>query len=183
MLKITSTYPRATQVLEEYRRWVVGQSKANLSKGKKNASGALKNSIKGKISKKFKRDSGGRFMGGSDLPSLRFSMKYYGAFIDEGVKGSESTYGESLNSPYKFRNNRGSVPVDAIRRWVAQRGLPKTAAYPIARSIYKKGIKAKKFFTKPFNKRFNSMVNQYHTAVADDIAANIYNKLKRDIKK
>lgn len=161
----------------------MGQSKANLSKSKGNASGKLKNSIKGKISKRFKRDSGGRFLGGSDLPSLQFEMLKYGEFQDEGVRGSDTTYAESLGSPFKFRNNKGSVPVKAISRWVAQRGLPKGASYAIARSIYQKGIKAKKFFTKPFNKRYKTMVHKYHVAVADDIANNLANQLEKQLKK
>lgn len=181
-LKITSTYPRATQVLEEYRRWVVAQSKANLTKGKSNASSKLKNSIRGYIIKRFNRNAMGQFTGGSELPSLRFTMLKYGEFVDEGVRGSESSYMESYGSPFKFRNNRGSVPVKAIRAWCAQRGLPKGAAFVIARSIYKKGIKAKKFFSKPFNSRFSRMVHLYHVAVADDIANNLANQVAAKAK-
>lgn len=183
MLKLTSTYPRATQVLEEYRRWVLAQSKANLTKSKKNASGDLKKSIKGYIKKRFNRGAGGRFTGGSEMPSLRFEMKNYGAFIDEGVKGSESTYIKSMASPYKFRNNKGSVPVAPIKRWLAARGKDQKLAYVIARSIYRKGIEATKFFSKPFNSRYPRMVHQYHVAVADDIANNFAYQLRKKLSK
>lgn len=184
-LKISTTYPRATQVLEEYRRWVVGQSKANLSKGKRNsnATGNLKGSIKGYIQKKFNRDIKGRFTGGSELPSLRFEMLKYGEYVDEGVKGSQSTYIESMASPFKFRNNKGSVPTKAISGWLGARGMDRGLAFVVARSIYQKGIKAKKFFSKPFNTRYNKMVHKYHVAVADDIANNIANQIERQLRK
>lgn len=181
-LKISTTYPRATQVLEEYRRWVVGQSKANLGKGKNSASGALKNSIKGYINKKFNRDVKGRFTGGAQLPSLRFEMLKYGEFVDEGVRGSKSSYVESRMSPFKFRNGKGSIPVKAITGWLQNRGIEAGLKYVIARSIYQKGIKAKKFFSKPFNKRYGSMVHNYHIAVADDIANNLANQIEKRLK-
>lgn len=181
-LKISTTYPRATQVLEVYRRWVLAQSKANLSKSKSNSSGALKNSIKGYIKKKFNRGVKGRFSGGSELPSLRFEMLKYGEFIDEGVRGSKSSYMESRVSPFKFRNGKGSIPVKAISGWLQNRGIESGLKYVIARSIYQKGIKAKKFFSKPFNKRYGSMVHNYHIAVADDIANNLANQIEKRLK-
>ena len=171
------------QVLEEYRRWVLAQSKANLTKSKKNASGSLHKSIKGYIKRQFNRGEGGRFTGGRQLPSLRFEMAHYGAFLDEGVKGSKSTYAKSLRSPYKFRNNKGSVPVGPIKKWLQARGKDQKLAYVVARSIYQKGIEATKFFSGPFNKRYNSFVHKYHVAVADDIANDIANQLRRKLKK
>ena len=71
MLKITSTYPRATKVLESYKKYVVSQAKSNLTR--QGAKGALHNSIKGYISKKFNRSVSGKFLGGSSMPSLNFS--------------------------------------------------------------------------------------------------------------
>lgn len=182
-LRISTTYPRATQVLEVYRRWVVGQSKANLGKGKNSASGALKGSIKGYIKKRFNRDIKGRFTGGTELPSLRFEMLKYGEYVDEGVKGSKSTYLESMTSPFKFRNNKGSVPVKAISAWLGHRGLDRGLAFVFARSIYQKGIKAKRFFSKPFNSRYKAMVHNYHVAVADDIANNLANQVEKQLRK
>ena len=181
-LSITSTYPRATQVTEEYRRWVVGQSKANLGRGSNSASGALKSSVKGYIKKRFNRGVGGMFTGGTTLPSLRFEYLKYGDFIDEGVQGSDTTYSESMGSEYKYRNGFKSVPVKAIQAWCAQRGLPKTMAFVVARSVYKKGIKAKKWFTTPFESRFGLFVRRYHSAVADDIQNNIANKMAKKLK-
>lgn len=183
MLKITSTYPRATQVLEEYRRWVLAQSKANLTKKKKNASGALHKSLKGYIKKRFNRGAGGRFTGGTELPSLRFEMKKYGKFIDEGVRGSESSYAASRTSPNKFSGRFTTVPLKPIRQWLRQRGKDPKLAFVVGRSIYRKGIEATNFFSKPFNARYKKTVRKYHVAVADDIAANLQYQLKKQLNK
>ena len=183
MLSFKGKYKNSMQVLEEYRRWVLAQSKANLSKKKKNASGDLKKSLKGYINRRFNRDSGGKFISGRQLPGLRFEYNYYGEFIDKGVKGSKETYIKSMNSPYKFRNNKGSVPVKPIKEWLAKRGKDQKLAYAVARSIYRKGIEATKFFSAPFNKRYRSFVHKYHVAIADDIADDIAKQLKKKFKK
>lgn len=183
MLSFKGKYKNSMQVLEEYRRWVLAQSKANLSKSKKNASGSLHKSIKGYIKRSFNRGEGGRFTSGRQLPSLRFEMNHYGAFLDEGVKGSKSTYGKSMRSPYKFRNNKNNVPTEPIRKWLQARGKDQKLAYVIARSIYQKGIEATKFFSAPFNRRYKSFVHRYHVAIADDIANDIANQLRKKFKK
>ena len=179
MLNITSTYPKATQVLEEYRRWVLAQSKANLSKGGNR--GELHGSVRGYVRKKFNRSALGRFTGGTQLPSLEFTYNAYGDFLDKGVQGSEST--KNPESPYKFRNNKYRVPVKAIRKWVQKRGMQKGAEYAISRSIYKKGIEARRWFSKPLESRYNTYMRKYHIAVADDIQLNIANQLAKNLNK
>lgn len=184
MLRITSTYPQATRVLEGYKRYVVQQSKSNLTKAGHKASGALYGSIKGYVSKKFNRSLSGKFTGGTTLPSLTFEMNDYGKFIDEGVKGTNSNYIENANSPYQFGRggDKNNVPVGQIRAWCAKKGIDTKLAYVIARSIYKKGIKRSMFFSKPFEKRFDSTMRKYHVAVANDIANNVTRQLRRNLK-
>ena len=68
-LKNTSTYPKARRVMEAYKRYVVSQSKANLTKGRMvrgkksshKASGKLHGSIKGYITAKMNRSIKGRY--------------------------------------------------------------------------------------------------------------------------
>ena len=94
MLDNTSTYPRARRVLNGYKRYVVSQSKRNLSMGRMvrgerksyKASSKLHKSIKGYITGKMNRSISGKFTGGSAMPGLTFEMASYGKFIDEGVK-------------------------------------------------------------------------------------------------
>jgi len=186
----TSTYPRARRVLEAYKRYVVSQSKSNLTKGRHvngkrksyKATSKLYSSLKGYVSSKMNRSLKGRFTGGSSMPELTFEMADYGKFIDEGVKGSKSNYIENRNSPNKFRGGKKSVPVEPIRKWCRTRGISEKLAFVIARSIYQKGIKASHFFTKPLEKRNKTMWTSYHKAVADDIANNFANKIAKKIK-
>lgn len=184
MLKFTSKYTRASAVLDKFRRYVVQQSKSNLTKGKHKPSGSLYGSINGYVSKKFNRDLKGRFTGGTTMPSLTFEMNDYGKFLDEGVKGSKSNYIKNISSPYEFGRNgdKKSVPVEPIRKWVKQRGLKAGSEYAIAKSIYQKGIERTGFFSKPFAKRFKITKKLYHKAIADDIAANFANQMQRSIQ-
>lgn len=183
MLKFTSTYLRATAVLNSFRKYVVQQAKSNLTKGDHKPSGALYGSIKGYVSKKFNRNLKGQFTGGTTMPSLEFQMNDYGKFLDEGVKGSKSNYIKNRNTPYKFGRNgdKKSVPVEPIRKWVQQRGLKAGSEYAIAKSIYQKGIERTGFFTKPFEKRFKATKKLYHQAIANDIASNFANQLQRSM--
>jgi hypothetical protein len=187
----TSTYPRTRSVLDAYKRYVVSQSKANLTRGRQvngkkksyKASGKLYGSIKGYVTSKMNRSVSGKFTGGSTMPGLTFEMAEYGKFIDEGVKGSKSNYIENRNSPNKFRNGKKSVPTGEIEKWCRSRGISEKLAFVIARSIYQKGIKASHFFTKPLEKRNKTMWHQYHRAIADDIATNFANKIASKLRK
>lgn len=183
-LKFTSTYPKATRVLNDYKKYVVQQAKSNLSKKGHKASGKLYGSIKGYVNKKFNRSLTGKFTGGSTLPQLSFEMEDYGKYIDQGVKGSRSSYIANAASPYKFgrTTDKKAVPVGGIKAWCRSKGLPIKAAYAIAKSIYQKGIERSLFFSKPFEKRYKPMLKAYHAAVADDLANNIANKLKKKLK-
>lgn len=185
---VTSTYPKATKVLERYRRYVVSQAKANLTR-KGVTSSTLKSSIKGYVEKKFNRGVGGRFTGGTSLPSLRFEMNSYGQFVDTGVKGtdpvdSRHTGGRSLfGSAGRFKKRKKSIKVkgnSALAKWAESRGLNKWA---VAKSVHKKGISRSLFFSKPFLKKYTSTLHAYHSAVADDMSNNIANQIANAIKK
>ena len=183
---LTTNYPKATGVLERFKKYVVTQSKRNLTSQFKRGSGSLHKSIKGKVLKTANRGANGRFTGGSSVPSLQFEMNHYGAFVDSGVQGSVSSKSVERTSKFKFRNNKKSVPVKAIREWLRRKGQlrkKKGLEYVIARSIYQKGIKKSLFFTKPFKTKYPTMIRQYHSALADDIAINIANRLKKETEK
>lgn len=182
MLKITTNYPKATRVLENFKKYVVSQSKRNLTMGGHKASGKLHSSIKGYVEKKMNRGMSGRFTGGSTMPSLTFSMLEYGKYIDEGVRGSKASPISARQSPYKFSGRFKSVPLKPITNWCKKKGIDTSLAYPIAKSVYEKGIKRSMFFLKPYNKRLKVTLNKYHSAAADDIARNMANQLEKKIR-
>ena len=132
------------QVLEKYAKYVIQQSRSNLTKRKSNATKRLYNSL-------------GYVIQGT---RVTFESEDYGQFIDKGVKGSKSTYSESRNSPFRYRSKQ--PPSDSITKWAKIRGIQgrdkktgrfitnKSLSFLIARSIKEKGIRATMFFTKPF---------------------------------
>lgn len=177
----TTTYPRAKAVLQRWKTYVVNQAKSNLTRGKHKASGELHKSIKGFVNSKMNRDIKGKFTGGSTMPSITFEMLQYGKFLDEGVKGSKSSYPKSMLSPNKFRNGKKSVPVGPIRKWLNAKGLDQKLAFIISKSIYEKGIEKTGFFERAFDKRRKITFRAYHHAIADDIANNFANKITKKL--
>jgi hypothetical protein len=162
-------FAKTQDALNKFAKYVVSQSKANLTRSKKNASGNLRNSI------------------GYDLKvnpnsfELEFIMAEYGMFVDEGVQGSKSSYLESRNSRFEFSGRFKTIPTKSLDRWVVRRGIKgvrdeqgkfikrDSLKYLIAKSIYEKGIKASLFFTKPFEKAFDNLPTEIVEAYALDI--------------
>ena len=162
-------FAKTQEALNKFAKYVVSQSKANLTRSKKNASGNLRNSI------------------GYDLKvnpnsfELEFIMAEYGMFVDEGVQGSKSSYLESRNSRFEFSGRFKTIPTKSIDKWVVRKGIKGTRdekgrfidrqslKYVIAKSIYEKGIRASMFFTKPFEKAFENLPDEVIEAYALDI--------------
>ena len=133
------------KALEKYAKYVIQQSRSNLTKKKNNASKQLYNSLEYRI----KGDK------------ISFLSEIMEQFIDKGVKGSKSTYPESSASPFKYTTKqppssvfdkwsirKGIAPRDKQGRFVSRQSLN----FLIARSIKNKGIRATLFFTKPFER-------------------------------
>ncbi len=139
------------QELNRFAKYVITQSKANLTKGKKNSSKALYNSLDYDINV-----SPNSF-------SLSFLMEDYGVFQDKGVSGIKKKY----NTPYSYTNKM--PPPSKMDKWIVRKGLKgvrgkdgkfisrKSLQFMIARSIYNNGIKPSLFFTKPFKKAFTNL--------------------------
>ena len=139
------------QELNRFAKYVITQSKANLTKGKKNSSKALYNSLDYDINV-----SPNSF-------SLSFLMEDYGVFQDKGVSGIKKKY----NTPYSYTNKM--PPPSKMDKWIVRKGLKgvrgkdgkflprKTLQFLVARSIFFKGIKPSLFFTKPFKKAFTNL--------------------------
>ena len=139
------------QELNRFAKYVIQQSRTNLTKGKKNSSKALYNSLDYDINV-----SPNSF-------SLSFLMEDYGVFQDKGVSGIKKKY----NTPYSYTNKM--PPPSKMDKWIVRKGLKgvrgkdgkfisrKSLQFMIARSIYNNGIKPSLFFTKPFEKAFKNL--------------------------
>jgi len=139
------------QELNRFAKYVIQQSRTNLTKGKKNSSKALYNSLDYDINV-----SPNSF-------SLSFLMEDYGIFQDKGVSGIKKKY----NTPYSYTNKM--PPPSKMDKWIVRKGLKgvrgkdgkfisrKSLQFMIARSIYNNGIKPSLFFTKPFKKAFTNL--------------------------
>jgi len=145
-------FKNVDEIVTKYAKYVVQQSKSNLTKDKKGG-GDLYNSVSYKIEKS------------QDDFLLDFLMEDYGAFVDRGVKGKTSTYPQTSAALSKFQYGSGTGPkgglTKGINAWLKKKRFQfrdkqgrfmsyDSMTYLIARSIYNKGLKANLFFTKPF---------------------------------
>lgn len=163
--------------LNKFAKYVIQQSRTNLTKGKKNASKELYNSLDSQV--KVSKNSF----------QLDFIMEDYGLFQDKGVSGKEKKY----NTPYKYTNKK--PPASAFSQWVIRKGLKgvrdkkgrfvsrKGLQFAIANSIYKKGIKPSLFFTKPFERAFNNLPKELVKAYALDVEKLLQTTTKDNLKK
>ena len=150
--------------LNKFAKYVVQQSRSNLTKGKKNISKSLYNSIDYDLTV-----SPNSF-------SLSFIMDEYGMYQDKGVSGTQKKY----NTPFKYTNKM--PPIKPLADWAKfknirlrdakgkfAKGNYKTIGFLISRSIYRKGIKPSLFFTKPFERSFKNLPDEVVKAFALEI--------------
>ena len=99
-------------VIKKFRDYVIQQSRINLTKGGKNVTKELYNSLKGEIVTE------------NNFTIVGFKMDDYGAFQDQGVKGKSSSF-KAPNSPFRFGSGSGKKGglTDAINKWVRARGF------------------------------------------------------------
>jgi hypothetical protein len=155
--------------LTTFAKYVVSQSRANLTRGNKNVSKELWDSI------------GYELDVHKNSFSLRMLMEDYGVFQDRGVKGTES--GRSLDD-YSYKQDSNLVGMEyhtgTFGKWAKFRGKQgrdklgrfisyKQTGFMLAALIKKKGIKASKFFTKPFEKAFKNLPEEVVEAFGLDV--------------
>jgi hypothetical protein len=148
--------------LNDFAKYVIQQSRSNLSKQGKNVDKTLYNSLDREI-----EVSANSFR-------LSFLMEDYGAFQDQGVSGTKRKY----NTPFSYKSKR--PPLKPITDWVTKRRFQfrkengkfmsyKSTAYLIAGGILKNGIKPSLFFTKPFEKAFERLPDELVEAYGLDV--------------
>ena len=136
------------KALEKYAKYVIQQSRTNLTKKKNNSTKALYNSLEYKI----------------QGDKVSFLSEKYGPFIDKGVRGAKGYYADqaTAESPYKYTNK--IPPAKPFEKWIKKNNIQgrdkktgrfitqQSLSYIIARSVYSTGIRATLFFTKPFER-------------------------------
>ena len=162
--------------LNSFGKYVVKQSRANLTRKKKNVSKELYNSLEFKVVKT------------TEGFSVQFLMADYGTFIDKGVSGTKkineyTTYdGRRVESPYKYRGKR--PPMSVLDKWIVRRGIAprneqgkfisrKSLQYLIANKIYTQGIKGISFFQRSLQLGLKDFYEQVGKAIKVDILNNL----------
>lgn len=157
---------QSRDLLNSFAKYVVQQSRSNLSKDKKNVSNALHKSIDYDLDFNF---DGSGFI-------LQFFMEEYGVYQDKGVSGTKKKY----KTPFKYSNKYPNI--GALDRWTVRKSqlkkkvrdskgrfIPrKSLVFLIARKIFLKGIKPSLFFTKPFEKRFATLPKELKATLIND---------------
>ena len=156
--------------LQAFNKYVIQQARTNLTKGNKNVSKKLYDSLKAQT--KVNPNSIENYI----------EMEQYGQFLDLGVKGKVSSQ-RAPNSPFKYGSGTGKKGglTEGIRGWLKARRFKfknretgkfmsyEQTAQLITRSIYLKGTKPTLFFSKPFAKGFESLPDELIKAYGLDI--------------
>jgi|TARA_R110000764_G_scaffold650_4_gene2503 hypothetical protein len=189
--------PTTKQELQKFGTRVVKLARINLGAskmidGKKrvtNNSGALSSSLG--FSLKQKRSSGGKFASGFDLEFT--SSEDYAAFMEQGVKGSESTKPSAKNSPFRFKSQ--NLPKGVIMKWIETKPIKlrdmgtgqfkkntesakKTQAFLIGRGIATKGLSARNYFKDAIEKAIPKDGTDVALAMANDFIKQIIKEIK-----
>tara|TARA_R110000772_G_scaffold31754_3_gene78083 strand:+ start:9493 stop:9993 length:501 start_codon:yes stop_codon:yes gene_type:complete len=163
-----------SKALSNFGQAIVDTARANLKSSGKVSTGNLYRSLDWSIdvSKETKF-------------TLEIEMADYGEIIDKGINGTEVSHG----SPFSYTNKR--PPSSAFDGWSVRKGIAprdskgkflkrKSLSYIIAKSVFEKGIKPSFFFTKAFNKEFNSLPDEVAFAYSEDIENIIEESLRNN---
>jgi hypothetical protein len=143
--------------LDKFGKYIVQQSRSNLTKKNKKDRGKLYKSIG------YDLEVGKRSF------SLSFKMENYGTFVDKGVKGVSSS-SKAPNSPYRFGSGTGKKGglTEGINGWVKRKRFQfrdkkgkflsyESTAFLVRRSIWFTGLKTTNFFERPFELAFKRL--------------------------
>jgi hypothetical protein len=157
------------KTLVDFGKYVVQQSRTNLTKGNINASKRLYNSLGYEV--KVSKNSF----------QLSFVGEDYLSYIDEGVNGTQKQRGSRFSFGSKM------PPPKAFDKWIIKRGLaPRengkfvsrdSIKFAIAKSVQKNGIRKTEFFTKPFTKAYDKLPEEILIAYGLDLETFLQNTL------
>ena len=159
--------------LDSFGRYIVQQSRSNLTKAKKNVNKDLYNSIKFKVERE------------GDSISVNFYMLDYGTYVDKGVSGNKITRSfknynnKAMKSPFKYTTKQ--PPAGVLAKWISKRRIKgrdqKTGryisnmslAFIMARKIKRDGIQGISFFQRPLFLGLKKFGTEFLQAIQEDI--------------
>lgn len=165
--------------LNKFGRYMVKESRKNLTRRGKRDRGDLYKSLSYTA-----KQSPNSF-------EFSFMIEDYGEFVDQGVKGTES----SLKAPFsKFQFGTGTGKkgglTKSISGWVKRKGLQfrnkkgqfitrKATTFLIVRSIFRTGLETTLFYSRPFELGFkrlpDDIVEAYALELEDFLKASVNN--------
>jgi hypothetical protein len=151
------------EYLNAFAKYVIQQSRSNLTKQNKNVDKKLYDSLDKEIEV------------GANSFRMAFLMEDYGAYQDKGVSGTQKKY----NTPFSYKSKK--PPLKPITQWVTKRRFQfrnketgkfmsyQSTAFLVRNGIFKNGIKPSLFFTKPFEKAFERLPDELVEAYGLDV--------------
>lgn len=151
------------EYLNAFAKYVIQQSRSNLTKQNKNVDKKLYDSLDKEIEV------------GANSFRMSFLMEDYGAYQDKGVSGTQKKY----NTPFSYKSKK--PPLKPITQWVTKRRFQfrnketgkfmsyQSTAFLVRNGIFKNGIKPSLFFTKPFEKAFERLPDELVKAYGLDV--------------
>jgi len=138
------------KALENFGKYLVKESRKNLTRKKKNVTNSLYDSLDYQV---------------KAMPNsfeFDFLMEEYGEWVDKGRKAGKNP------------------PFSPLRKWVQDRRIQfrdnsgrfqtyDQTAWAVVKSIGKKGIEPSNFYTRPFNLGFQKLPNEVAEAYALDV--------------
>ncbi len=138
------------KALENFGKYLVKESRKNLTRKKKNVTSSLYDSLDYQV---------------KAMPNsfeFDFLMEEYGEWVDKGRKAGKNP------------------PFSPLRKWVQDRRIQfrdnsgrfqtyDQTAWAVVKSIGKKGIEPSNFYTRPFNLGFQKLPNEVAEAYALDV--------------
>jgi len=107
----------------------------------------------------------GKSATGELIRSLRYTITYSGTDFD--IEFEMADYGVFVDSG---RRPGKQPPISAIKPWLAIKGIPESAAFPIARAIGERGIPATPFFSVSIEKNEAALVQDLAIAYSQDVS-------------
>ena len=167
-------FTNLNKTLNDFGKYVLQQSRSRLSKDKKNDSKRLYDSIDYSTSANGK-DS-----------SVSFIMAEYGAYVNDGVHGTDSSYVSAADSKFRYKQSSNmlgfEMATETFAKWAKrkkfrfrnekgqfERGKYKQIGIAIALSIKKKGLKGNKFFSKSLDTGTEKYDVEFQNAIEKDI--------------